>query len=280
MLQTAGLRLPPKSATHLIKLLMRRHLFSFVFLIPFICSCSVINEGISSSRNPTGFICVDSNIYIERETDRRLAEDIRALLPAQIASIETRLDCKFREPPALYICATNESFCKWSGAKYPGPRARVTARGLFISPRLLSGSDRFAIIHHELVHSLLFQYLRGYRYYTIPLWFHEGLATSVSDGGGTGDITDRAAIDEIVKGNHFYPHAGFIRSYLSKTGMQPWLEYRQYMLFVRFLENSGGDEFRALLRSLLEEKPFPKSFREAYGKSTSMLWNEFVESSK
>jgi len=259
---------------------MRRPLSPFLFLILLLSSCSVLNEGIASSRTPKGFISVDSNIHIERETDRQFAEDIRTLLPQQIASIETKLDCKFKCIPALYICATNESFCKWSGAKYPGPRARVTEKGLFISPRLQGSNDCSAIIHHELVHSLLFQYLRGYRYYTIPVWFHEGLATFVSDGGGTGDVTDQAAIEEIVKGNHFCLHAGFIRSYFGETGLSPWLEYRQYMLFVKFLENSGHNEFKALLRSLLEEKSFPQSFKESYGKSTSELWKDFVELSE
>lgn len=80
----------------------------------------------------------------------------------------------------------------------------------------------------------MFQYLGTNRYFTIALWFHEGVAAFVSDGGGSGDITYSIAIEEILKGNHFYPHSGFIKSYLDDTSLPPWVEYRQYMLFAMF----------------------------------------------
>lgn len=240
-------------------------------------SCAAVKEGVASTRTPMGFISFDTNIHIESKSEEQFAGEIQKLFPSLMDSIETRLNSKFKRIPTFYICSTNESFCKWSGARFPGPRAKVTAKGLFISPRLQGKNDWSEIIYHELVHTLMFQYLGAHHYYTIPIWFHEGLATLISNGGGTGDITDSTAINEILKGNHFYPHLGFIKSYLNNTQLAPWVEYRQYMLFVNFMENANRVEFNELMQNILAKKSFSKSYKMAYDKNIDDLWSQFVE---
>ncbi|MBN2727767.1 MAG: hypothetical protein JXR53_00930 [Bacteroidales bacterium] len=261
----------------------RRSLMSIlVFVSVTLCmfSCSAIKEGIASSRNPKGFVSYNANIQIESKNDEQFAGEIQKIYPKLIDSIENKLNSKFKSTPVVFICSTNESFCKCTGAKFPGPRAKVTAQGIFISPRLHGSIDWFDIFYHELVHSIMFQKLGSHSYYTIPIWFHEGLATFVSNGGGSGNITDSIAINEILKGNHFYPHASFIRSYLSKPKLAPWIEYRQYMLFVKFLNNNSKPEFDKLIQSILEKKHFSKSITDAYGKNIHTLWSLFLENLK
>jgi hypothetical protein len=265
------------------KEMIKKTLFLLALLVCSIfwfSSCSAIKEGVASTITPKGFISFDKNINIESKEEEQFAGEIQKRFPSLIDSIEMKLNSKFKRTPTLYICNTNESFCKWSGAKFPGPRCQVTVKGLFISPRLQGKNDWTDIIYHELVHTLMFQYLGMYHYYTIPVWFHEGLATSVSNGGGTGDITDSAAIDEILKGKHFYPHSGFIKSYLNNTHLAPWVRYRQYMLFVKFLENENKMEFNELLNSILDKESFSKSYKNSYGVNINELWKKFTEQIK
>ena len=255
-------------------------LFSVTLIICsifWLSSCSAIKEGFASTKTPKGFTLFDTNINIESKSEEQFAGEIQRIFPSLIDSIEMKLNSKFKYIPTLFICNTNESFCKWSGAKLPGPRAKVTAKGFFISPRLQGKNDWSEIIYHELVHTLMFQYLGMYQYYTIPIWFHEGLATFVSNGGGTGDISDSVAIDEILKGNHFYPHSGFIKSYFNNNHLAPWIEYRQYMLFVNFMRDNKEREFNELLQAILAKNSFSKSYKVAYGKNTNDIWNQFIE---
>lgn len=248
------------------------------FSLLFTSSCSAIKEVSASFKMPKGFYAYNKNIQIETINEESFAKDIQNILPSLVDSIETKLNCKFR--PTIFICSTNESFCKYSGAKIPGPRAKVTAKGFFISPRLKGSKDWYDIVYHELVHTVMFQYLGAWHYFTIPLWFHEGLATYISNGGGSGDIVDSVAIQAILKGKHFYPYASFIRSYLSNNHLSPWIEYRQYMLFVKYLNEGKEDNFKNLLNSIYRKKSFSKSIKTSYGVTVPELWNKFLDKLK
>jgi len=246
-----------------------------VFL--FLVSCSAVKEGIAAYSAPKGFSRFEGNIWIENDNNKKFAREIQPILPGLEDSIEAKQFHQFKSAPVIYLCSTNESFCKYSGSKYPGPRAKVTPNGLFVSPRLQGSRDWQKIIYHELSHVLMFQHLGKYRYFTTPLWFHEGLATYASNGGGTGDVTDSLAIAEILKGNSFYPHDNFIRSYFAKNELAPWLAYRQYMLFVEFLKNGREPEFEKMLNSVFAKKSFSRSVKSAYNKDVSELWAEFLK---
>jgi hypothetical protein len=258
----------------------RTMLSILISVFSFLCisSCSTIKEVCALYKEPNGFISFNESIQIESKKEEQFAKDIQNILPLLVDSIELKLDCKFK--PTIFICSTNESFCKYSGAKFPGPRAKVTAKGFYISPRLQGAKDWCDISYHELVHVAMYQYLGAWHYFTIPLWFHEGIATFVSNGGGSGDICDSAAIYEILKGNHFYPYASFIRSYLNNDHLSPWMEYRQYMLFVKFLKDGKEEKFKNLLNSIYSKKSFAKSINASYGVKLPILWDEFINELK
>jgi hypothetical protein len=263
----------------------KKHLLTelLVFGTIIFCSCSAINQGAAILRTPKNFIDTGDRVYIENKSDEQFGRDLKQVLPQLMDSVEKKELHKFIRSPDIYVCNSNKSFCKYAGSKYPGPRAKVTPKGLFISPRLKGSKDWNEIVYHELSHVILLQYAGIYHYISMPVWFHEGLATYISNGGGSGDVTDSAAIFNILKGNHFYPVANenilFPKSF-SNDKIQPWMQYRQSMLFVKFMKEGKEKEFEKLLNALFNKESFPKSFEAAYGVSVAGLWNEFFEKLK
>jgi hypothetical protein len=251
-----------------------------IFGIVFFCSCSAINQGFAILRTPKDFIDLDNSVRIENNIDVQFGKDIHNVLPNLIDSIEMKEHHKFMCLPSIYVCNSNKSFCKYSGANFPGPRAKVTPKGLFISPRLKDSKDWYNIIYHELSHVILLQNLGTYHYLWIPVWFHEGLATYVSNGGGSGDVTDSTAILDILQGNHFDPVAKentlFPKSFSNKK-IRPWMQYRQAMLFVKFLKEGKEKEFDNLLNSIFKKNSFSKSIEFSYGLKLSVLWDNFID---
>lgn len=249
----------------------------------FFCSCSAVNQRIASLRTPGDFIDMGNGVPVEDKSDEQFGRDLCAILPQLIDSVERKEQHKFIGLPNIYVCNTDKSFCKYTGAKYPGPRAKVTPKGLFVSPRLKGAKDFYEIIYHELSHVILLQHTGIYRYISIPVWFHEGLATFVSNGGGSGNVNDSAAILEILRGNHFCPVARenilFPKSF-SNDKIRPWMEYRQSMLFVKFMKEGKNREFGLLLDAIFNKKSFSKSVEISYGTSVSGLWNGFIEKLK
>jgi hypothetical protein len=240
-------------------------------------SCATIRQGIAILRTPNNFINLNNNVQIENTNEGQFGTEIGNILPNLIDSVENKHLHKFINQPNIYVCNTIQSFRKYTGLK--GPRACATPKGIFISPRLKGAIDCDAIIYHELSHVILLQYVGIYRFRTFPVWFNEGLATYISNGGGSGNVTDSAAILEILQGNHFYPVANenviFPKSF-SNSNLPAWMQYRQSMLFVKFLKEGRVQNFNNLLNSLFRKKSFSKSIESSYGVKVSVLWNEFL----
>lgn len=77
-------------------------------------------------RTPDEFTLFNTNIHIESNNEKQFAIEIQKIIPGLMDSIEFKLHTKYKQQPEIYICNANNSFCKFSGAKYPGPRAKVT----------------------------------------------------------------------------------------------------------------------------------------------------------
>jgi hypothetical protein len=262
-----------------------KHL-SIIFIVlglSLFCSCSAIKEGVAILRAPRNFIDIGNRVHIESRNDEQFGQNLKDVLPFLVDSVEKKELHKFIDSPDIYVCNTNKSFCKYAGSKYPGPRAKVTLRGLFISPRLKEANDWYKIIYHELSHVILIQYLGIYHYIQLPIWFDEGLATYISNGGGSGNITDSAATSEILQGNHFHPVESENRLFpksFSNDNIPPWMEYRQSMLFVKFLKEGREKEFEGFLDAVFNKESFSKTIEASYQMNVSELWNKFLEKSK
>lgn len=244
-------------------------------------SCTPLNIVGASYKTPDSFIPYSNCIKIESNNDSLFANEIASVLQLFQDSVEIKLHHKFKNVPMVFICNSKNTYCKYTEQKYIGPRASVNTNGIFISPRLKESPYWSGIIYHEYVHSLMFQYLGSIGYFKIPIWFHEGLATLVSNGGGSGDISDTAAFREILKGKHFYPYDNFLISFLFNNHLpSAWIAYRQYMVFTEYIKKSNPVAFNAIVQSIFEKKSFSKSYNVAYGKNVDALWNTFVNSLK
>lgn len=249
-----------------------------IFCILSLLSCSALNQGLAAIRNPKGFTGIGENVFVENSNDKVFGEHISEILPALKDSIGRKQNQKFLKIMPIFLCHTNESFSKYAGSKYPGPRAKVTNKGFFISPRLEPSIDWYEIIYHELSHVAMLQNVGLYRHFKTPVWFHEGLATYISNGGGSGDVSDSVAIGEILKGNHFYPLAkdNILSQKSFKNKLAPWMNYRQSMLFVKYLKEKDTDKFGQLIVNMNKRMAFKKAFAFAYGISVQEMWNTFL----
>jgi hypothetical protein len=243
-------------------------------------SCSAIRQGVALIRTPDRLIALNDTVHYENHKDSVFARQVTNALHVLIDSVEFKHYCSFTGQPKVYICNTIESFCKYTGSKYPGPRALTAPKGIYISPRLKGSSDWFDIVYHELSHSIMMQQLGIYRYRKLPVWFQEGLATYISNGGGSGNVTDSAAIFSLLQGQHFNPVARenvFSPNSFKNNEIGAWMLYRQSMLFVTFLAKRNEGLFEEVMRSIIKKESFSKAVEKVYGMNVAALWNNFVE---
>lgn len=257
---------------------MKFTIFLIIILIPYTFSCSALNEGIAAIRNPKGFSDIGENVFVEDSSDNSFGKQIKDVLPAFIDSVERKQFQKISKMMPTYICHTDESFYRYTGSKRPGPRVKVTSKRFYISPRLEPSQDCYDIIYHEISHIVMIQNLGVYRHFLTPVWFHEGLATYVANGGGSGNVSDSAAISEILKGNHFFPLAkdNILSQKGFKNKLPPWMNYRQSMLFVRYLKEKDTVKFSQLIENMNKSIAFKNAFENSYGISVQEMWNAFL----
>jgi hypothetical protein len=252
------------------------------FILIIINSCTPIHQIIALSRSTNKFHLLANNVYIENKADIVLGNQIQPVVPLLIDSVENKLSLKYYSCPGVFICHTIKSFCQYTGSKYPGPRACVP-NNFFISPRLADSPDWKEIVYHELVHSIFKQHLGVYKYQKVPVWFNEGLATLISNGGGTGDITDDTARSLILEGKQFSPveHENFIfPSSFENQDISLWIQYRQAMLFVSFLREKDTIMFHRLIKDISQGIEFKNAISVAYDQSVPDLWNLFINKIK
>jgi hypothetical protein len=247
-------------------------------LLLLLVSCAPLRRVGAYFRSTDEFHPVGGNVCVEELVDADFALQIQSKVPIFVDSVQTKLGLKFTEPVCLYLCHSIDSFCAHTGSKKPGPRASMLKK-LFISPRLKGTPDWESIIYHELVHLVLRQHMSLYNYQAIPVWFHEGLATLTSNGGGSGDVTDSVAVQTIIDGKHFDPveKENFLqlRSF-ERNDVSIWTQYRQSMLFVRFIKGKDSARFQNLINELVSGVSFAKAIRHVYNTDTPTLWTEFT----
>ena len=202
-----------------------------------------VRSGIAYFQSTEDFNELDSSGVFYEEGSKNHAVLVEKLLPAAIVTIEEKQYKAFKEKTAIYICASKESFSKYSGAPKMA-RGVVFNEKLFISPRAIETKTLKPILIHELSHLHFHQYVGNRRYVSnIPPWFQEGLAVCVSGGGGAEKVSYEVAKQSILNGKSFKPnHSGSLL--FPKTafwfGLKPHIFYRQSSMFVSYLSNNWG----------------------------------------
>jgi hypothetical protein len=210
----------------------------------------------------------ESNRVRHARGGERFARRVAAVLPAATAQVEALHGRSFREPPAVYVCGEDACFDRFVDARWNFTAAVVYDNRLLLAPRLFDREPQrlVPILLHELSHLHLGQ-SRGHYSMSIPVWFHEGLASFVALGGGADLATDAQAWAAAANARHFLPDEQHLpwRRRMAETWQLPVsLFYRQALLFVRHLHARDPAAFGRLLDALQDGAEFDPAFAQAF----------------
>ena len=215
------------------------------------------------------------------------AAAVKEILDGSQKNVESLLKAHFKKPIDLYVCASQVSFNGYvflsknvKGAVYWGK--------LFLSPRAFSqGEAALAeVTTHELTHYLFHTYLGEQAHIEhIPLWFREGIAVYVANGGPA--YTEGKNVRDVISDDEKEAYlSGATNAWFAsknpgdavgKNGTANWLLYRVGALFVHYLHDSQPAQFDRLVQLLLSGSEFTDAVNTAYGKNVELLHKEFAQ---
>lgn len=199
-------------------------------------------------------------------------------------AVEYALNANFKKPVEIYICASQESFNEYVFLS-KNVRGAVYWGKLFLSPGAFSRGTAKRLTSHELTHYLFYTHLGEKAHMEgIPLWFREGIAEFVANGGA--DYTVEKEVLELMSHKEKEAYLSGKLNFLfftqnaadavTKDGVVNWLLYRVGALIVHFIHDSNPQEFDNLIKSLLSGVEFGEALQESYGKDTESLLKEFT----
>lgn len=211
-----------------------------------------------------------------------LAKSIVPLLPDAIAVVENAQFCAFASPIVIYTYVTRESFASHSGSPVYAEGA-VSLNRLNLSPKLLSTPERTrGILTHELSHLNLQLHMGSVAWARLPSWFHEGLATLVSNGGGAETVSAAEAAVALRNDKRFEPELSpwllFPKSAVS-YGLGPHMFYRQASLFLGFMRDTDPVAFKEMLKAIEDKVTFAQAIKSSYNEEPASIWKRFLTSS-
>jgi hypothetical protein len=212
-----------------------------------------------------------------------LAETVAELLPEAMLAVESAQARPFTPDVRIFVFSSIGSFSARSAA-LPVARGSTFNGAIHLSPRLLEEPRTIqAILTHELSHLHLQQQIGAAAWARVPAWFHEGLAVSVSGGGGAEKVPAEAALRAIREGRSIRPE-GSQNPFFPKTahahGLEQHMFYRQCELLVTRMRSSSPARFQKLMADLYSGKAFETSFLSAYEQPLEMYWSAFVAAVK
>lgn len=214
----------------------------------------------------------DTRILLKEgmEKEAAIASEV---LDKSIRSIELIHGKPFTGKVRIHICNSRECFAEYTGSE--NILAGVSVNGLFLNPDVFKQQDFHKWLTHELSHLHLLQQISTIDAFLIPQWYHDGLATFVSSGGGA----SRASADEaeklLLSGKHILTNK---RGELTKSRwplnyqgssdawFQQHMDYRQASMFYEYLNPKGGVR---LIRELELGANFGEAFSKVYGTTPS-----------
>jgi hypothetical protein len=174
---------------------------------------------------------------------------------------------EFLNSPKVYVCGTDQCYSDF--VTRPATSAAVVPDNrLVLSPRL-DGAERErlpGLLAHELSHLHLGQRI-GHVTQTVPLWFHEGLATLVADGAGAEYAGREQALAEIRGGRRIdaaVRDTWEMRHGPREFGLPTHVFYREAQLIVEAMARSGAC-FHEFLLALQDDQDFDTAFMSACG---------------
>ncbi len=266
---------------------MRNYLILSVLLF-LLVGCSLFEplDGESPVKSEFSSLSSDPRV-LYKEDAVEYAKLVAKELDESIKLVEKTHGESFSKNVFVHVCDTPDCFSNYTG-KHPLIAAAVSEYGLFLSPRAFSENQHQLYLAHELSHLHLFQQISILRALYIPQWFHDGVATFASNGGG-GHLVSKAQVLESIKANKnvvpidsaglFGKGGTFSNRWplnykASKDNkLQQHMNYRQSAMFVAFLSTEG--RIHKVLRYIESGKSFKKAFHAVYHGSPSDLWSEY-----
>lgn len=230
------------------------------------------------------FIQCTSNELIWCEPgSEQFAALVAQSLGTAIAKVEHAQFAVFSEPIRVYTYANVDSFVLHSGSN-PNLTGVAIGGQLHLSPVAMEMPVRLApLVVHELSHLHLSQHLSVLSFNRLPGWFLEGLATTVSEGAGAENVSERDALASMAEGQCIVPNAatgwmGGGRG--APPGMRSHMFYRQSAMFIAFVRSADENKFMHVLRALNAGSDLEEAFTHAYGQAINPLWQRFISSSQ
>jgi len=222
----------------------------------------------------------DSRVLVEPGAEA-WGERVAALLSESIAQVEAGHYQSFRETVHVYVCGTEACFDGFVPARLNLTAAVLYDNRLLLAPRLFNREpERLQpIVAHELSHLHLGQRV-GHYSRTIPVWFHEGLASLAARGGGADLVGDDEALRAAGRGRRFYPERdtdGVLRRNADDWGLPISVFYRQAMQFVAYLKDRSEEGFRRFLLALEDRQEFNGAFASAFGMGLGDMADQYFD---
>lgn len=236
-------------------------------------------------RSTDHFLVLDHDDRVRYEaTAKTGAEAVADILSDRQDVVETILGASFQQPVQVFICATQESFNQYvflsrnaRGATYWGK--------IFLSPGAFQRGSLSRLVTHELTHYLFHSYLGRNHVRNVPLWFREGVADYVANGGPsyTADRELRRRMipqdrQALLSGDvDFWFETNDPGDAVTSNGVANVLLYRPGALFVHFIHDTDPEGFDALIQALLFGEPFDPAFTSAFDQSVRSMLAAFKD---
>ncbi len=200
------------------------------------------------------------------------------LLPQAIQQVESAHERKFSAAIEVFVCGSDACFARYVHTPNLSA-ATVRDNRVFLAPQLYGREAHRLqpILTHELSHLHLGQQIGHYQP-QVPAWFHEGLATLASNGGGADYATDAQAIAAIRQGKMFAPEmrdSASARHTASFWGLDVYTFYRQSMMFVRYLRTQSAARFHDFIQAVQDDQDFDLAFGNAYNMTLREAGEQF-----
>jgi hypothetical protein len=218
------------------------------------------------------------------------ARDVAALYPDAITRVEAAHGRRFAHPVTVGVYATPEAYAAANGQGSTVPVGVTFAGRVNLSPKLFRPQHQRlrAILTHELSHAHIQGWTGANGYIYLPNWFKEGLAVTVSGGGGAELVSEEEARAAIQRGEQIVIDEA--RSLKNLVGVRlerapankpDWypvvLAYREAGMFVTYLRELDGPAFDRMMNAILDGRAFAEAVTGGYHADVQSLWQKFAQ---
>lgn len=262
-----------------------------IVLTAALAGCSTTRHWASAvAHDPSGLPgSADASVHFEYGA-QECARAVSALLDQAISDVDTAHGRPFVSQPLIAAYSSDDAYAAANGAGSPFPAAVTFRARIALSPRLC-GPEKArlkGVLTHELSHAHLAQHLSAIAYIGLPVWFQEGLAVSISDGGGAERVSPEEGRAAIVAGRRIaIVDQGSLFNLVgirfenpndqvaSTPAENAMMAYRQAGMFVDDLRRDRA-AFADLMDSLLRGERFAGAFERAYHATPREAWSNYV----